>query len=314
MRTLQRLATLALVLAPSVAQAQTGGAGPDQIPIDHLPFVIDRAAAYYLPASLTAEDDLPGIIVLHDDVSIDLNGNTLSGGGKGSFGIVTEKPMHHVSVSNGRITGWLKSGVAGSLIDRLRLERVSVHANPGDGVVAFNKTDIVDCDVSENGRNGILGVIGLRVRNCTIESNGLAGVRMHSIGRVESCTVMDNGTFGIDAGEKVRVVDCQVADNRDGGIKVSHHSVVWRNSLDEPTVGISLFGNAIDCRENAVESTGVGFEILGNHDMIVANSFRGGEFVSFVNPEDSGTHLIGPLVDHSNVVTGLHPHANFLLQ
>src|ERR1700759_2060886 len=91
------LAILATVLCiPALARAGTI--------IDRLPFFINDPGKYELDFDLTA-NGTDGITVQAANVVVDLNGFTLTGGGK-NVGIAVSPNMDNVTVRNGRVTGF----------------------------------------------------------------------------------------------------------------------------------------------------------------------------------------------------------------
>src|SRR6187399_3143824 len=83
-------------------------------PISALPFTISARGSWYLTRNLTATDDGPSITVSADNVTIDLNGFNLAGGGIAPgtrTGIQAPAAQKGLCVRNGTLTGWTNSAI-----------------------------------------------------------------------------------------------------------------------------------------------------------------------------------------------------------
>lgn len=182
--------TLAFVsLLPVAVRAQgplTPSAGPtptmkslDQIeprtPISSLPYTISASGSYYLTKNLTVASG-SGVIIGSDDVTLDLNGFTISStAGSGGSGIIFSGANDNVTIRNGQIS----SGVA---------DNGSSFTGPG-----------FDNGISDGGTPGK----NVRVTNVSVRGVRYYGINLGSSNNlssiVEACSVDTAGAFGIQA-------------------------------------------------------------------------------------------------------------------
>src|SRR3954447_7891116 len=97
--------------------------------ITSLPITISTPGSYYLTGNLTATADGTAITIAADNVTIDLNRFTLSGGGTGTRrGIDVPAARKNLCVRNGTLTGWtdyaiqaFNNNMIGGVFENLRV-------------------------------------------------------------------------------------------------------------------------------------------------------------------------------------------------
>jgi len=94
-------------LSPPARASQVPFVSPDVVatPIAALPFVISSPGLYRVTGDLSGAPGMDGIRVQADHVTIDLGGFT-SSGVAGAIGIDLSSSKSHLTVANGRVTGW----------------------------------------------------------------------------------------------------------------------------------------------------------------------------------------------------------------
>ena len=103
-------------------------------PISAVPFTISEAGSYYLTGNLTASDSTSGITISADNVTLDLNGFALIGGGSGSVaGIVVPVAQKNLCIRNGTVRGWTNGGVRADTARNSRLENLRVSTTAATG-------------------------------------------------------------------------------------------------------------------------------------------------------------------------------------
>jgi parallel beta-helix repeat protein len=205
LRLLLVIAGLALVGAASVAAGQVPSAG------------VECGATITTDTTLDRDlSDCPsnGIVIGADDITLDLNGHTISGDGKPARDCPRRQPCdmgvfndRHdgVTVRNGSLRGFavgvLIGGVRGN-----RLVELSSSRNQFFGYVIADSSRSVIRDSSGNGNPGPdgdgLGVFGsrdLRIVRNSFRRNAQLGMHIEDSPRnlIKGNVVADNGDFGI---------------------------------------------------------------------------------------------------------------------
>ncbi len=242
--TLALLASLTFSLQVSNAFAQgsltpPGAPGPTMMtlsqieprtPISSLPFTISTPGSYYVTANLATTLNQNGIIIAADNVTIDLNGFTLSGGGGSSGeGIWAATARQNVTVRNGTVRNWPGSGI--NLYDS------------GSGLVALQNIHSIS-----NGFTGIAVKNGSSVTDCLAVGNGIRGILVDNDCRVEHCKASGNASLGIGA-----VANCQLLNNQSTGngtgLSITGTSNLISGNvvmLNAANYGIVFQGNQLD--------------------------------------------------------------------
>jgi hypothetical protein len=272
-----------------------------------LPYTISSPGSYYLAANITATGSTAGIIVSADNVTIDLNGFTVTGGGGGTAsGIKVPAAQKNLCVRNGTLTGWSFHGVdagnaVGSLYENLRLFHNNLtgafgaglqvgygstvracvaQSNNFDGFGVADGSTVVDCTaISNNQGDGFRLGAGCTIINCTSRTNGGNGISTREDCSVLHCTCSNNNFGnGILAYLGCTVADCTAGSN-DVGITVdtgsSVHGCVARNNLTNginATNSCFLVGNACNGNNKANSGADSGILVSGGGNTIDSNS------------------------------------------
>ncbi len=212
-------------------------------------FKITQSGSYYLPQNyliLGLFDDLHAIEIAADNVTIDLNGFSLTGLSGALSGIVTDGGNYQgITIRNGTV----QSFDYGIDLDR----------NTGSDVT------LEGLNVVNNDFDGIQITSG-HIRNCTASENGRDGIVAHSETIIESCISIDNLQHGIDVGGFCIIRDCIVRNNGFAGIQsgqggLIRDNLVARNGITSQTLyyaGIRLNGDSVLCHSNVVTHNYIG--------------------------------------------------------
>ena len=198
-------------------------------PISSLPFTITTPGSYYLTGNLSPGVNQNGIIVAADNVTIDLNGFTLSGGGGGSGeAIWAATARQNVVIRNGTVRNWPGSGVnlydSGSVL--ITVENIQSISNGFTGIAVWNGSHVKDCLTVGNGIRGIL------VANDTV---------------VEHCKASGNLSMGIGAGTGCQLLDNLSETNGTGLSIAGPNNIVSGNIVRFNTANYSIVqGNQLD--------------------------------------------------------------------
>ena len=214
-------------------------------PISSLPYTISAQGSYFLTGNLTASGSTAGITISADNVTLDLNGFALVGGGSGSVaGINVASAQKNILIRNGTVRGWTNGGVN-----------------------ATNATNSV--------------IQGLRLSNNTANSTffNVAALSVGSGSTVKDCVVAQNtNCHGISVGNACFVSGCVARATSGGaGIRAADSCYVVGNISDSNGTGITVgSGNRIEsnsCTLNA--SAGILIPSGATNNLVIRNSARG---------------------------------------
>jgi hypothetical protein len=202
-------ASLALLGTPPVlAQTMLGGGKV----ATSFPITISQPGSYKLAANLTMPNgSTSAIYVTAHDVTIDLNGFTISGPNvcstqtktcivAGSSSGVITAPVYNLTVRNGTVRGFAGLGISAS--DGLRVEGVTV-AHNGHGGIAANKGAILDRVIAmHNGIASFQSPVAISVADGIISNSAALYNLGHGFkgGQLMASSSMSNGGYGFWAG------------------------------------------------------------------------------------------------------------------
>ena len=209
-------------------------------------FKITRSGSYYLTQDysiLGFQTDLHAIEIAANNVTIDLNGFTLTGLSGALSGIVTDGGDYRdIVIRNGTI----KSFDYGIKLDR----------NDGNDVVVENM-QVIDNDT------GGLYITSGHIRNCVVRGNGGVGIWGTSDTIIEGCTVANNDSTGIFVNTGSIIRDCIIRSNFNDGVHVGSRCIVRDNVIS---------GNGIATGDRA------GVQVVGNNSLIKDNVISDNEY------------------------------------
>lgn len=224
--------------------------------INSLPFTISKCGYYEVTCCLEGVADENGITIEGDakDVTIDLGGYSLIGVEGSRDGIHAESIAANIVVRNGTVRNWGGEGIDLSRGWNGRVNHVQSVSNGGTGILAADGCLIDQCQVRDNGREGINAQRCAVITNCVSSLNKGDGIiggwtqdngpGINSGSVVRSCTSCFNMGYGIRVAPASLVADCAVVQNSGGGI-AAEQALVRGNS-----VGGSIDLNAATATEN----------------------------------------------------------------
>jgi hypothetical protein len=238
---LLRVLISGLCLGPTISLL----AQDPRTPISALPYTISAQGSYYLTANLTASGSSAGITISASNVTLDLNGFALVGGGSGNVtGINVPAAQKNILIRNGTVRGWTSGGINAS-----------------------------------NATNSVIQ--GIRLSNNTASSTffNVAAVSVGNGSTVKDCVVAQNAnSHGISVGNACAVSGCVARANSAGvGIRALDSCYVVGNISDSNGTGIAVgSGNRIEsnsCTFNA--SAGILIPLGATNNLVIRNSARG---------------------------------------
>jgi hypothetical protein len=150
------------------------------------PFTIGQPGAYVLTGNLTVPVATDGVIINSNDVSLDLNGFSISGPavcsptstcitGDGE-GIRPDSPLqdaHRVSVKNGTVKGFAYNCVR--LRSQARVDQLTVYQCGRLGIDASARSVVTRSTINRTGEQGLQLATTSRFAHNSISESGLAG-------------------------------------------------------------------------------------------------------------------------------------------
>jgi hypothetical protein len=166
---------------------------------------LSRPGRYKLTSNLVVPAGAYGIVVTANDVSIDLNGFTISSNppGAAQFGIYVLGKHPGLRAMNGTITGFGNWAVvaADAVIENMRI------LSNGGGIIVGENSQVFDNLIANSVRNGVSCVARCVIERNVVVRNGtgtgaaasdLAGINIRQGGAlVRGSVIVGNGTWGL---------------------------------------------------------------------------------------------------------------------
>ncbi len=213
-------------------------------------FRIDAPGSYYLTGNVTGVANASGIEIDADDVTLDLNGFTVSGVANAIDGVFVESAHRGVTIRNGIVRGWGGSGVNGSS-SFVRVERVHAISNAFRGIRLGNGSAVIGCSAELNGNDGI-----------SLGSGTITGSRASA-----------NAMHGFSGGAQVIITECWTRENTGFGYSLLNGGTVQQSTSRNDVLGgvIVIAGSSvIGCTvSNAGAVSGGAFGVYaGEHSTV----------------------------------------------
>lgn len=253
---------------------------------------ITQPGSYYLTGNITGASGKVGIEVSASNVSIDLNGFSVTGVA-GSLSGISGGVQSNISIRNGTVRSWGSLGVNLVSATGGRIEDLSLIGNGLDGIACAAGSVVERCIARNNGASGIETGVASEVRGCVSELNA-TGFYLDNGASASDCTAAYNTGDGFYSTDGGVLTECNASANGDDGIAVNWACAVTRctsNSNDGD--GISL-GSYCRIADNYVR----GNDGPGIHAVLGANRSRITGNTSVQNA--IGVHVESP----SNFITG----------
>lgn len=213
-------------------------------PIFSLPYVINEPGSYVVMTDLIGVSQDYGITIDTDDVTVDLNGFTLTGVSGSYDGIMVNSGKNNIAIFNGVIRNWDWAGVDADDCKNNLFEDLRCFGNSQSGLRAGHSNTIVSCVSANNGSNGFSMQEGCVIKTSTAFGNGFIGIKTFSGCVVSECTSRNNTDDGIFAEGSI-VENCSADSNIRYGIDVSSSLVRGCFTQNNGAGGINLKNNSI---------------------------------------------------------------------
>ena len=173
-------------------------------PISVLPYTINAGGSYYLADNLAGLAGQNGVTINANDVTLDLNGFSLTGTAGSINGIAVSSSCRNLSIYNGGVSAWGASGISASNATASRFENVHLLNNALEGITLGSNSFAFRCFAYNNGGSGLRVVgSGSRIEDNQANANGGWGFRVDAAGNliVKNSAVANTGTnYHIAAG------------------------------------------------------------------------------------------------------------------
>lgn len=194
------------------------------------PYTISTPGSYYLATNLTPPANTNAIVVNSDNVTIDLNGFSITGVNSVGYTAIQVGIRTGFCARNGMVNKWTASGpgvtttgggisaqyASGALFEKLIL----INNSGGPGLTTGDGCTIKDC-VARNqqgtGSNGIQTGYSCTVVDCTATGNGGSGIYFANGGSAINCSATGNGGDGIQSGDGCSIIHCTAGTSFVGG-------------------------------------------------------------------------------------------------
>ena len=253
--------------------------------ISALPYAISNSGSYYVSANLIGTTNSHGITIDASNVTLDLNGFAIVGSAGLEWwepaldttwhGVNIPEIQDNITIRNGAIRHWGRSGIRSILGKSSRIEKVIV-ANCGStngyaGIDVGVTWTIEDCVLIKNSGDG-LSAGGATVWRSEARDNGRHGFMIGG-GQVENCTAKGNAHNGIEASDNTAVRSCVAEMNGTNGIKAANGCYVVGNYVNGNGTGIHA-GNSCRIEGNHLSSNGYGIRTAlgGEKSLVIRNS------------------------------------------
>jgi hypothetical protein len=251
-------------------------------------FKITQPGSYYLTGDVTVTAAKSGVVIVASNVTLDLNGFSITGAGPTAQHGVQSSNMRNVVVKNGTVRS---IGGAGVFNDgpACRVENMAAYACSGAGLYLSGAGCTADrCIVDTSTGTGVkLGDNGI-ARGCTV-LNAYYGFDTGTSTLITGCVAKGNSAAGFDAGCGSEMVECIAEGNAHAGFDLCQATVLRCTATSNAHEGIAAGGasQVIGCAVNANQLEGItGLDHCVIRDNLVRNSGAAG-----VRLTGSGNHV-----------------------
>jgi hypothetical protein len=241
--------------------------------LSQLPETIDFPCAARVVGPYTASTAGTAINITASDVSIDLGGFALDGGGLGSNirGIDASAGTNNIRIFNGEVRNWSGAGIS---ISTGEVRNITARLNGSAGISVGGNSLIEDCTAISNGGSGIITLAGTTIRRVNVVANSNSGVRLAADCQIEDSTASGNTLGGFILAESSRVQRCTARNHTAGtdnpGFSAaagSPNAVIQDCYAEGNDIGYFVFGGGCTVVRNIAKSnTAANFSVGGgNH-------------------------------------------------
>ena len=223
-------------------------------PISTFGITISTSGSYYFTQNLdVAACGGHGIVIDADDVTLDLNGFTLSHTFNCSLdGIHVSGARRNIAIMNGTVRGFSNDGVDLSTALNSRVSDLNLFENgqtAGEGLQSGEGSYVVRCTAENNGGRGIVVGASSTIRNCTAQNNGNVGFLVNQSSTISHCSAQSNQINGFHVVNST-ITHCTAGNNTGAGVNgngilISQGLVADCTTHDNQGDGIEAFNSLV---------------------------------------------------------------------
>lgn len=215
-------------------------------------FRITQPGSYYLAGNMSVPSGMTGIEIGASDVTIDMNGFTITGlaGSLDGIGNTTNTIRNRVTIRNGTVANMGRTGVAVTTLNPALPQGITV----------------TDVNAHDNGMHGIYISDGI-VRSCTTHNNTSYGIYINGyLASTVSYCLANNNSTGIHV-YNGNIDSCYASSNANGIL--SSRGVIARCSVINSGYGYTIENVIL---ESCVSYGSTMYGILANGNAVVRNN------------------------------------------
>lgn len=248
-------------------------------------FKIAQPGSYYLTANIQGVSGKSGIDIAVGNVTIDLNGFSITGGtSAGTLAGIRVSPSitspEDITIQNGTVDRWAGPGVdmeTGAPTE-VTIRNIRSHNNNAQGIRAGDGTLVLDCESNYNGALGFDTYNNVTLIHCVATGNGGNGIDTLDSNAIIDCSVVNNSGVGVNAHAGCVVSRCTAEGNLRGGVSAASSTVRDSNFLGNLSFGIQAFSqsqilcNNITATSSGAAGNGAGLLIAGSRTRAEGNN------------------------------------------
>ncbi len=287
-------------------------------------FIISQPGSYYLTSNLIGTNLKNGISITSANVTLDLNGFTLTGVAGSVRGILMIGGLNNIVIKNGSINGWGNGGLEtsgggfGGMIENISarlntgngitvnnamiVRNCSAVGNTSIGIECFSNSIVVNCTAYQNGSHGISVTTGASVSYCSALQNTGSGFNSGFSGNSFAfCVANQNDAHGFNLGSDSQISNCVANSNGVDGIRFTTRNLVHANACANNgtavTTGAGIHATSSDNRIEGNFCTGAdrGIDADTSGNIILRNTCAS----NTINWEIAANNVVGPIIDRT---------------
>lgn len=267
-------------LDPPGAPSSTNGVRLPGTPISGLPFTASQPGHYYVTKNLSGAS---GISITSSDVTLDLGGFTITGGGA-AVGIEIDPTKTRTTIRNGTIRTWsigIRQQLDEDIDTEIAIEDIHVANTGGIGMQLASHAHLRDCSVSGAGGQGITLNSGSNIiENCAVRGAVGAGMGVGFSTIVRGCEVTGvtsnpgTGTALFSGSESV-FEDCRIHHNDVGSaVSIGASGIVSGLTIESNTIDFRALSlsQGVVVRDSVIRANSGGDGIGAGESVVIENT------------------------------------------
>lgn len=234
-------------------------------------FRITAPGSYYLAGNIQGQAGLDVIRIEVSNVTLDLNGFTITGGANG----VSAANCSQITVRDGNIGGCTQAGVRITVANLTTVRNLTVTSVGGDGIDAGYAATVTGCRVNQAGGFGFQVYANSLLTDCKALSCSSDGYNLAQDCKVRDCIADSNQNNGFYAnGTGVMFTGCLANNNGVDGIRTGGYGMIEHcRAENNQMIGFEI-GDHTELKGCCAEGCVRQGARVGSYCRIVGNTFR----------------------------------------